>query len=85
MNVHNFSFFQFLPSPGGGSNTASPQLKRRLGDSASQAKFILNFDRSESAPKTLVSARRRAKFLIGWPWRVLKSESRGSAEQQQMD
>ncbi len=33
--------------PGGGSATASPQLKRRLVDTSSQPKFFLNLDRSK--------------------------------------
>lgn len=36
-------------SSGGGSATASPQLKRRLVDTSSQPKFFLNLDRSKLA------------------------------------
>lgn len=34
-------------NPGGGSATASPQLKRRMVDTTSQPKFFLNLDRSK--------------------------------------
>ncbi|XP_075907393.1 MSL complex subunit 3B-like isoform X3 [Nelusetta ayraudi] len=58
-------------SGGGGSTTASPQLKRRLVDSASQAKFILNFDRKtpvhsgSSSPLPSTPSRERSGPFYG--------------------